>query len=182
MTTANMTTIARPYAVAAFEFALKKNKLAEWQTMLNAAAYLPENLAVKNLLTNPKMTTKKLTSLFCDVLAAVLDEEKKNFIHLLAENHRLDTLPEIATLFNHYREEHDKTVTVNVTSAILLDDNYKARLITALTKRLKREVTLQCKVDESLIGGAIISAGDLVIDGTIRGKLNRLNEFISGTL
>lgn len=180
MMTGKMTTVARPYAVAAFEYALAKNALPAWEAMLEAGALVTQDSAAQQLLSNPVMTSEQLASLYCDVLARFLDAEKTNFIHILAENHRLAVLPGIAELFKLYRAEQEKTVAVEVTSAVELDQQYQQKLAEALTRRLQRKVTLHCHVDESVLGGAIISAGDTVIDGSVRGKLNRLVEFISG--
>ncbi len=84
-----MTTFARPYALAAFEYALAKNELAAWEILLNSAATLTDDADMQRLLGSPKMTAAALDQLYCDVLASVLDTEKANFIHLLAQNKRL---------------------------------------------------------------------------------------------
>src|SRR3990167_10246150 len=102
MTTGRMTTIARPYAVAAFEYASAKNALSTWEAMLDAAALLTQDAAVQQLLTNPKITTKELTELYCDVLTSLLDPEKIHFIRLLADYHRFAVLPDIAALLNSF--------------------------------------------------------------------------------
>ncbi|MEO8400885.1 MAG: F0F1 ATP synthase subunit delta [Gammaproteobacteria bacterium] len=180
MITGKMTTIARPYAVAAFEFASAKNTLPAWEAMLDAAAILAEDPAVQRLLTNPRVTVKQLAKFYSDVLAKSLDSDRANFIHLLAEYNRLPALPEIAALFKQYQAAKEKTLTVQVTSAVNLDEKYKHKLAAALTKRFKRQVSLECNIDADLLGGAIIAAGDTVIDGSIRGKLSRMIEFISG--
>jgi F-type H+-transporting ATPase subunit delta len=172
----NMTTLARPYAVAAFETALANNALPAWEGMLNSAALVVQDKQIIQLLDNPNMTVQQLSTLFCDVLAPVLDAEKTNFLRLLAENKRLPLLPDIALLFTSYRAEHEKSVDVNVVSAVVLDDVYQQKLTQSLAKRLQRKVSLHCSVDPSLIGGAIVRAGDTVIDGSVRGKLNRLLE------
>src|SRR5580658_3874908 len=127
MTAGNMTTIARPYANAAFECALAKDQLVSWEGMLNAAAMVVENSAVLTLLTNPKFTTKQQFDLFNSILDKVLDTEKRNFIGLLAKNKRLPVLPDIAKLFTTYRALKEKSIAVKVISAVNLDDNYRAR-------------------------------------------------------
>lgn len=176
MITGELTTIARPYAKAAFETALANNALSEWEGMLRSAATLAEQRQVHLLLSNPEMSSHRLTELFVDILEKVLDSERKNLIRLLAENKRLPVLPAIAALFAIYRAEYEKTMDVEVVSAIELSAIYQEKLIQKLTQRLKRRVSLQCKVDPLLLGGAIIRAGDMVIDGSVRGKLNRLLE------
>jgi F-type H+-transporting ATPase subunit delta len=176
MISGNLTTLARPYASAAFEYALENDALSEWDEMLKNAAYIVENPAIKTLLRSPAVTAEQMVDLFDTVLAKVLDRQKKNFIDLLAANKRLPLLPDIAALFENLKAEYEKTVTVSVVSAVSLDEAYQQKLVKSLTKRLQRQVSLQCEVDPALLGGAVITAGDRVIDGSIRGKLNRLFE------
>jgi len=176
MITGELTTIARPYANAAFEYALDKNDLSNWEVMLLSAATLVSQPKVNLLLSSPEVSSIQLAELFTDVLSKVLDTAKTNFLQLLAENKRLSVLPEIAALFKAYREDYEKIMNVQVTSAIELSESYQEKLIKKLTHRLKRRVTLECEVDPLLLGGAIVRAGDMVIDGSVRGKLNRLLE------
>lgn len=180
MMTSKLNLMARPYAVAAFEYAVACNKVAAWAMMLNTASLVAQDPLVKRWLMHPQVTSEQLGKLFCDVLAMQLDAEQKNFILLLAENRRLSLLPDIAQLFKSYQEAQEKMLTVTVRSAVELSQDYQKKLIAALTKRLERRIVLITEVDPEVIGGAVISTGDLVIDGSVRGKLNRLNEFISG--
>lgn len=173
---ANMTTLARPYAVAAFEIALENDTLASWKGMLNNAAQVIQDSQVVPFLENPRVTAKQLIDLICDVLDPILDMEKKNFLSLLAENKRLPLLPDIAALFTMYCTEHEKCINVDVISAVTLDAIYQQKLVQSLTKRLQRKVSLHCTVDPKLLGGILVRAGDTVIDGSVRGKLNRLLE------
>lgn len=172
----DLTSIARPYAVAAFEYAESKKAIAAWEDMLNSAALIVNQKGMEPFLNSPQMTSPLLAQFFDDVLAKIMNEEQKNFIHLLALNKRLHAIPDIAELFKQYRFEHEKRVNVQVISAIKLDDNFKLQLENSLAKKLKRHVSLQCEVDASLLGGAILRAYDTVIDGSVRGKLNRLLE------
>ncbi len=176
--TANFTSIARPYALAAFEHALAKNTVPEWQSVLNKAAIVATDPQLVQFMASPEVETNQLADLFCNVLGSDLVKEQDNFIHLLAEHKRFAVLPEIAKQFKQHGEEHAKQVTVDVTSAVEFTEQQKARLKQVLEKRLKLQVTLACAIDPSLLGGAIIRAGDHVIDGSVRGKLNRLIEFI----
>ncbi len=173
-----MTTIARPYATAAFEYALAHNDLSAWEIMLLSAANITSNADVARLLSSPKVTIKQLADMYCELLASQLNEARKNFILLLAKNERLVALPAMATAFQLARAAQEKTMQVDVISAAKLEDAYLQKLVKALTVRLQRHVELRCQIDPSLLGGAIIRAGDMVIDGSIRGKLTRLNEFI----
>lgn len=178
MMTEQLTTLARPYARAAFEYALENHDLAGWENILANATKIVRDPLMIQLLTNPAITDHQLTTIFLELLAKDLDVGKTNFIKLLAENNRLIAFPEIWELFTHDRDEYEKTIAIQITSAINLDKVYQQKFIDVLTRRLKRKITLQCDVDESLMGGAIIRAGDSVIDGSIRGKLNRMLEFI----
>lgn len=173
----NLSRIARPYALAAFEYAREKQQLATWKAFLNAAAVAAKEKAVRNLLDNPNIPNAKFYDLFCDVLSPMLDSERKNFLHLLAQNQRLLVLPEISELFNQFYAEYEKISTVRVVTAIDVNDDFRQRLIRSLSNRTQHEIKLECEVDPSLIGGAIIHIGDRVIDGSIRGKLTRLLEF-----
>lgn len=178
MMTEKLTTIARPYAQAAFEYALDNNDVVHWERMLSQAASITQNKTMQDLLVAPEITTSQLVDIYVGILETQLDQQKKNFISLLGEYKRLSALPEIANLFSTYRAQYEKTITVQVSSAIPLDEANQQKFIDALTRRLKRKVSLECKVDSSLIGGALVRAGDLVIDGSVRGKLNRMLEFI----
>lgn len=178
MMTDKLITFARPYALAAFEYALANASLASWENMLQAAAEIAQNSEMMQLLNSPKVTHEQLVEIFSDILTNRLDAEKKNFIRLLAQYDRLSALPGIAELFSTYRAQYEKTITVELVSAIPLDEPRQQVFADALTKRLKRKVTLQCEVDPTLLGGALVRAGDMVIDGSIRGKLNRMIEFI----
>lgn len=170
--------MARPYVAAAFEYALAHQEVSAWEAMLQSAALIAEDARVALLLQSPKVTEEQLSDLFCGILAPMLNTERKNFLFLLAERNRLALLPEMAEMFKVYRAAQEKTITVDVTSAIALDEAYKQTLMQALAVRLQRQVNLQCEVDPDLIGGAVIRAGDTVIDGSIRGKLARLVDFI----
>jgi len=176
MMTGELTTIARPYAKAAFEAAVSKNALDNWGVMLEAAAFVASQKEVGALLASPKVSSVQLSSLFKDALDKVLDDEKRNFIDLLAENHRLPILPEIKKLFALQKANYEKTIMVDVETAFELSDKQQKSFVDALTKRLNRKVKLKCSNSPEILGGAIVKAGDLVIDGSVKGKLNRLLE------
>lgn len=178
MTTENYTSIARPYAMAAFEYALAKKALPAWEELLQTAAIVAEDPLMVRIMASPEVSTVQLADLFCDVLKSELDDEKKNFIRLLSEHKRFAVLPEITQQFKQHRAEYEKKATVSVTSAVALDAEQKAKLVQTLTKRLQLEVALNCTVDSDLLGGAVIRVGDRVIDGSVRGKLHRMIEFI----
>jgi F-type H+-transporting ATPase subunit delta len=171
---AESVTAARPYAQAAFDVARQAGKLKNWSEWLAAAAALVSEAEVRGLIGNPRVPKAQVQGFMLDALGGALDQHGKNFIRLLAENQRLALLPEIAALFEASRAEAEGRLRVQVTSAAALSDEQRGLLAAALKKRFQREVELYCDTDKSLIGGAIIRAGDRVIDGSARGKLQRL--------
>jgi F-type H+-transporting ATPase subunit delta len=109
-----------------------------------------------------------------DIAGPQLGDHGTNFVRTLAENHRLAYLPEISTLFDELKDEAEKIVDVTVTSAAPLDDSQRKTLTAALERKLKRGIRMQCHTDPSLLGGAVLQAGDLVIDGSLLAQLNRI--------
>jgi F-type H+-transporting ATPase subunit delta len=177
---ANLSSIARPYARAAFECAHEKGQLLQWKAFLEAASCAAREPSIVKWLASPSLSSAKLFDLFHDVLAPLMDTERKNFLLLLVQNKRLMALPEIADLFNLYYASLEKTSTVRLVSAVDVDDALQHKLAAALTKRIKHEVKIHCEIDPSIIGGAIIHIGDRVIDGSVRGKLSRLLQDLTG--
>ena len=166
-------TVARPYAQAAFDLSRETGALQAWSDSLAFAAAVAGDAAMVDAIENPNMTIDQRAELFIAVCADSLDDSGRNFIRLLAENGRLTALPEIAELFETLRAEEDGCIEATVVSAKPLNDAQQAELIAALKKRFDRDVTLQCETDESLLAGAIIRAGDTVIDGSMRGRLEK---------
>jgi len=171
---ADKTTIARPYAKAAFQEARGENRLGPWSDTLRVAAAVVADPRVEPLLGNPRVTSSELAQIVIDIAGPQLGEHGANFIKTLAENQRLAYLPEISTLFDELKDEAEKIVDVTVTSAAPLDDSQRKTLTAALERKLKRGIRMQCHTDPSLIGGAVLQAGDLVIDGSLRTQLNRI--------
>jgi F-type H+-transporting ATPase subunit delta len=171
---ADKTTIARPYAKAAFEEAKAANRLGPWSKALRTAASVVQDPRVQNLLGNPAVSNAELARLVIDLAGPQLDEPGRNFVQTLAENHRLAYLPEISTLFDELKDEAEGVIDVTVTSAAPLESGQRETLSKALQRRLKRQIRLQCETDPSLIGGAVLRAGDLVIDGSVRSRLDRI--------
>lgn len=174
---ANLSSIARPYAFAAFEVAREAKELPQWKTFLDTAALIAKDKDLARLLHNPEISSHKLYELFAGIMPTLLDEKRRNFLLLLSQNRRFAALPEIVAFYNAYVAELEKISNVRVVTAVAIDNAYKQKLAAALAKRIKREVTLHCEIDPNIIGGAIIHIGDSVIDGSIRGKLTRLLEF-----
>ncbi|HXC09785.1 MAG TPA: F0F1 ATP synthase subunit delta [Steroidobacteraceae bacterium] len=171
---AERATIARPYAKAAFEYASDAKAFAEWSRGLEVAAEIVADPRVSVLSTSPSLTAADLAGLITDVGGAIFNGGMQNFVRVLAENHRLLLLPEIAAQYEELRAAVENTVDVEVTSAVALDAAQSENLKRALNARLKRQVRMQNSVDSSLLGGAIVRAGDLVIDGSLKGRLERL--------
>lgn len=168
-----LTTIARPYAKAAFEFAVEKGAVVEWQQMLAFAGAVAADEQMANVLTSA-MSGDKLAELFNSICAQQLDQNGQNLIKVLAENQRLVALPEIAKLYDAFKADYDKEVEVELTSAADLSTQQQAEISASLEKRLARKVKLNCNVDPALIAGFTVKAGDTVIDGSVKSKLNRL--------
>jgi F-type H+-transporting ATPase subunit delta len=174
---AELTTIARPYAKAAFQFAREANALEQWEKMLGVAAAVAEEPSVRAFLAKPELPSTRKAEIFADICGAeVLDEQGRNFVSLLAQNNRLSVLPLVFQLFHELVAEQEAFVDAQIISAHELEAAEVERLVELLKKRLGREIRATSAVDESLIGGVVIRAGDTVIDGSVRGRLARLTE------
>jgi len=173
---AELSTLARPYAKAAFEYALDKQQLAQWSEQLATAAAVVADSGMEAVLSDPSLTATQQASVLGDVCGDALNEQMRNFIAVLASNKRLALLPEIYSLFAHYKANKEKSVDVEVISAFDLADEARDRLAQALGRKLERQVTVRTSTDSDLLGGVLIRAGDLVIDGSVRGRLNKLAE------
>jgi F-type H+-transporting ATPase subunit delta len=171
---ADRRTIARPYARAAFYEARADKRLADWSKAINTGAVVVKDERVERLLGNPHVTPQQLAELVIGIAGNGLDQDGRNFVQTLAENRRLAYLPEIAVLFEELKSAEEGIVDVTVTSAAPLDEKQKLSLAEALAKKLKRQVRLHCETDRKLIGGAVLRAGDLVIDGSLRTRLERI--------
>jgi F-type H+-transporting ATPase subunit delta len=171
---AERATIARPYAKAAFEYARGAQSFAEWSQGLKAAAAIVADPRVAPLTKSPQWSAADLVSLITDVAGANLDAGMQNFVRVLAENRRLLLLPEIAAHYEALRSAVENTIDVEVVSAVPLSAAQADKLEQALSTRLKRRVRMQNSVDSTLLGGAVVRAGDLVIDGSLKGRLQRL--------
>lgn len=168
-----LTTVARPYAKAAFEYAVEANAVDNWLEMLVFAAEVSQNETMGAYLAGGA-SVEQSQDLFLKVCDEQLSSNGQNFIKVLAENERLLVLPQIATQFSELKAEYEKVISVDVTSAVELTAEQQTTLSAALEKRLARKVKLNCMVDANVVSGLVIKAGDMVIDGSVRGKLNRL--------
>jgi F-type H+-transporting ATPase subunit delta len=160
----------------AFEVAVVDGGLENWSKMLAVTASVAVNDSVAAVLSSPALAAEQLAQSLIDVCGEELDDKGQNFIHLLAENKRLSLLPEISTLFEVLKANQEKSVDVEITTAFEISSDISSKLETALKTRLQREIRLATRVNQNLIGGAVIRAGDTVIDNSIRGKLSKLAE------
>jgi len=173
---AELSTLARPYARAAFEYAQGAGDLAGWEAMLNQAAAVVATEVVGKLITSPSLTSEQVAQQFIELLGEELNDKGQNFVSTLAVNKRLALLPSISEQFALMKANIEKAVDVEVTSAFDLADDVASKLETALATNLERQVRLTSTTDSSLIGGVVIRAGDTIIDGSVRGRLAKLAE------
>jgi F-type H+-transporting ATPase subunit delta len=177
---AEAATIARPYAKAAFQSARDAKTLADWSKALQSGSGLVEDSRIADLLTSPRMSVDQIVSMFAGLGGGGIDAHWQNFIRLLARNKRLAVLPAIAAQYEMLRTQYENELDVQVTSAVAMDAGQQAKLAASLKTRFKRDVRMSTSVDASLLGGAVIRAGDLVIDGSISGRLQRLASELGG--
>ncbi len=173
------TTAARPYAKAAFEVAHAESKQAEWLEAIELMSAIVCNETFVPVIDSPSMGSAAKGDILIDICADKLSETQKNFVKVLAENGRLPLLPEITVLFEELKAQAESTVEAVATSAYPLSDAQVKSMTEALKKKLGCEVSLTTEVDASLIGGVVIRAGDLVIDGSTQAKIESLTHAVS---
>ena len=175
MAEAELSTVARPYARSSFSYALDEaGGLDEWSTMLRLLAAVINESAVQSMLDDPLLTIENQTHLLVSLMDDDLSPEGRNFIGVLAEYNRLALIPNVTEQFELLKANHEKILDVAVTSAFEVSEENELALVEALAKRLQRDINIKTEVDKSLIGGVLIRAEDMVIDDTLRGRLERL--------
>jgi F-type H+-transporting ATPase subunit delta len=172
---AEKATIARPYARAAFGFAREHGRLQDWSGLLAAGAAVVSDGRVAGLLGSPHVSEDELVELVAEAAGPATGEHGRNFLKALAHNGRLGFLPEIASQYEALRAEVENIVDVELVAAMQVEPAQHERLVQALKGRLGRDVRVHTRIDASLIGGAVVHAGDLVIDGSLKGRLERLS-------
>jgi len=172
---AELTTVARPYAKAAFEYARGAGELAGWSSMLALAAAVVANADFNQYISRPMLSANEQADALFKVCGDRLDAAGRNFISNVASHKRLAALPAISSLFEGLRAEAEGAVDVSVTSAFALTAEQTQQLGQVLAQKLSRQVNVTSTTDASLIGGTIIRAGDMVIDASVRGQLGKLN-------
>ena len=175
----NVTTLARPYAKAAFELAGAEDASGRWNEMLDLASSLVLEESMSSLLDSPHVSSGQIVQLLSDTAGEAFDARFRDYLTVLAENKRFSLLPEITDLYQKLREEADKLLRVKVVSAFALDEDQASRLKDALARRFDREILLECEVDSSVIGGAVVYAGGQVIDGSLKDRLTKLSNSLS---
>jgi len=176
---AEVSTVARPYAKAAFEYAQEKGALTQWSDMLATAAAVAANSDMKNVFDSPSLTSEQKAAIFVDVCGAEFGNDAKNLVSSLAEHKRLAALPMIAEMFEELKAAKDQAVDVMVTSAFEMTAEQQNKLAETLKNKWQKDVSIETQVDSSLIGGVIIRAGDVVIDSSVRGKLAKVAEAVN---
>lgn len=171
---ADLSTLARPYAKAVFELARDGGKLKDWSAQLAAIAAAIANPQIAKLIGHPTLNKPQLAAIIGEALGKQLSGEGQSLLRLLAENGRLKAAGHLASQYEALRAEAESRVEVEITSAVAVEAAQQATLSASIKKRLARDVAVAWKTDESLIAGAVIRAGDLVIDGSVRGELERL--------
>ena len=172
-------TIARPYANAVFGIANEKGELKAWSELFAVFAQFVEDGEIAQMIASPSVTDEQVIDLMANVTGETVNDEARHLLMLLAENNRLSLLGDIAVIYEELRAEAEQVMTADVSAAKPLTEEQEANISAALKKRTGRDVTLNVEVDESLLGGAVIRAGDLIIDGSALGKLNRLANVIN---
>jgi F-type H+-transporting ATPase subunit delta len=177
---AEPSTVARPYAEAAFKLADEAGALANWSGMLGSLAQVGADARVRAAVADPNLPDAKVAGLFISILAGGLDGQAENFVRVLAQNDRLGLLPEIRAQFEALRNEREGVVEAEVQSAFELSDAQLADLVQRLEKRTGRKVRTKVTVDRELIGGVKVVLGDKVIDGSARAQLGALETALKG--
>lgn len=176
---AELSTLARPYARAAFQFALSDDQIPVWYQQLSLLLAVVQHDKVRASISSPDLSGSDQANIITDVCADELNEPVGNFVKLLAQNKRLPLLPEIVQQFAQLKTEHEQAVDVELTTAIALDKEIQEKLAESLAKKLARKINIHTVVDPSLLAGAIIKSGDMVIDGSVRGRLEKLSRAIN---
>ena len=171
--------LARPYAVAAFRQADEEGRLGEWAEMLELLAAVARDPTASGLIANPRVDRTRLVELFIEVCDDRLSDTGRNFVKVVGEYGRFALLPAISERFAEERAAREGRNQVHVTSAFKLSKAQRKTIVEAMEKRLGSKVTLDCVVDNTLIGGVVIRAGDLVIDASLRGRLGQLAQTLA---
>lgn len=172
-----LATVARPYAEAVFDFAIENQDVTRWQSLLAFSAEVTRNERINELLYGA-VAPKKLADIFISVCGDQLNASGQNLIRVMAENGRLAILPDVLEQFTLLSAAQRKTIEVDVISVSPLKEGQLVKITAAMEQRLSLKVNLNCKIDKSIVAGVVIRAGDMVIDGSVRGRLWRLADIL----
>ncbi len=171
-------TLARPYAKAIFNQAKSANKIQQWSDWLEYLEALTTHYEMDAFIKSPKSSKAKVAEVLTEIAGQRIDKEAKNLLTLLSDNKRLGIIPDIRRLFEQYRAVDEGSLNVQVTVPYPLEDNERQSVVTALQAALQKTIHIDTTIDPSIIGGIIVRAGDHIIDGSVRGNLNRLERIL----
>jgi len=175
----SLATLARPYAKAAFELAQDEQALARWDDMLSLASSIAADHSMVKLLDSPDVSSDQTVSIITEAGGEAFDGRFQDFLSVLAVNGRLPLLPSVTGQYRRLRDRAERRLSVKVVSAIALDEDQAGRLQDALARRFECEIELENEIDTGVIGGAVVYAGDQVIDGSLRGRLQKLSNSLA---
>jgi F-type H+-transporting ATPase subunit delta len=170
-----LSTLARPYAEAVFRMAQGENDLAGWSARVQSLALIVSDAQWSRLISDPAVSAERVASLVIEVAGSDLGTSGANFVNVLAENDRLSLLPEISAQFEALKANAEGTLEATITSAQELTQAQIDDLVAGLKAKFNRAVNVQVAVDPELIGGAVVAIGDQVIDGSVKGRLQRMS-------
>lgn len=176
---ASSSTIAIPYARAVFEIAQSEASLDKWSEQLSGLAEIAANADMEQVLGNPSVTRAQVAELVIDIADGLLGGKAINLVKVLADNERIAVLPEISKRFDELKTDAENKIEAEVVSAMPLNAEQRKNIQDGLKRRFGKNIELSEKEDPSLIGGAVIRAGDLVIDGSVKGKLAKLESVVT---
>lgn len=171
---AELSTLARPYAEAVFRLAKEKNALGEWADRLATLSAIVSDDRMKALIADPATSAARAAELIGSIAGTSLGESGANLLNVLAANDRLTLLPEISSQFEVLKAEAEGKLEATIVSALEISESQKADMMAALKAKFGRDVQATVEVDPSLIGGAVITVGDQVIDGSVKGRLQKM--------
>lgn len=173
---ADTETIARPYARAAFDIAVKQDQLQQWSQMLMVGAIIVDDEKVYARLLNPTLSAAERADMVNNLAGDYFNDDMKHLVYLLAENKRLPLLSDIVTHFERYRLSQQSIIQVKVFAAMEIDEQQRQQLLETLKQRYQCDIEMDVQVRPELIGGLVLHIGDRVIDGSIKGHLGRMHE------
>lgn len=171
-----LVTLARPYAEAAFSRAKETDTIAVWSEVLAFLTGLMADAGILAIVDNPKVPHERIEALMLDICQGQLQQETENFLKLLLQNKRLAAVNEIAKLFEQLKAEHEGYIDVDVLTAFAFSEQEQKKFTATLETKLQRKIRANVVVDKSILGGVIVRAGDKVIDGSVRGRLQSMQK------